>query len=370
MRETFPFVNLKAQYLAYQSELDAKISEVLSSSAFIIGEEVRLCEQSLAVFSGTRYAKTTSSGTTALLLALLALGIKPNDEVITSPFSFIAAAEMIAFIGAKPVFVDIDERTYHIDVHKIESAITPKTKAILPVSLFGMPCDMDSINSIASNYALPVIEDAAQSFGATYKQKRSCHLSTIGVTSFFPSKPLGCYGDGGAVFCDDEEIDHQITLLRHHGQSERYTHQIIGMNARLDSLQCAILNVKLQHFAEEIRLREEKARFYNENLQGVILPYIPKDRSSVYAQYSIRACNSSHSRQKIIESLHQKGVPIAVHYPLPLHLQECFAFLGYKKGDFPVSERVAEEIFSLPFSAFITQEEQIKVIESLNALMI
>lgn len=335
-----------------------------------MGEEVRLCEQSLATFSGAHYAKTTSSGTTALLLALLALGIKPYDEVITSPFSFIAAAEMITLIGAKPVFVDIDERTYHIDATKIESAITSKTKAILPVSLFGMPCDMDSINRIASSYGLPVIEDAAQSFGATYKRKHSCHLSTIGVTSFFPSKPLGCYGDGGAVFCDDEGIDHKIALLRHHGQSERYTHQMIGINARLDSLQCAILNVKLRHFAEEIQLREEKARFYTENLQGMILPYIPKDRSSVYAQYSVRAYNPFLSRQRIIESLRQKGVPIAVHYPLPLHLQECFKFLGYQKGDFPMSERVAEEIFSLPFSAFIAQEEQIKVIESLNALTI
>ncbi|WP_394908176.1 DegT/DnrJ/EryC1/StrS family aminotransferase [uncultured Helicobacter sp.] len=361
------FINLKAQYKAYKDEIDTAIAEVLDSSAYVMGASVGELESNLSAFCGARYARAVSSGTDALLIALLALGTQRGDEVITTPFTFIATAEMIALLGAKPVFVDIDEMTYNIDPEKIESAITSRTKAIIPVSLYGLPADMDKINAIAKAHNLAVIEDACQSFGATYKSKYSCNLSYIGVTSFFPSKPLGCYGDGGAMFCNDEALDEKIGSILNHGQIGRYIHKYIGLNGRLDSLQCAVLNVKLRHFKEEIAKREQIARIYTENLHNLILPVIPQDRTSVYAQYSVRL--TSGNREAVLEALQHRGVPTAVHYPLPLHLQESLAYLGYTKGAFPVSEKIAREIFSLPFSAFLSEQEQSYIIESLNALL-
>lgn len=363
------FINLKAQYRAYKDEIDTAIQEVLNSSAYIMGPSVHTLESNLGAFCNARYVRAVSSGTDALLIALMALGIQKDDEVITTPFTFIATAEMIALLGAKPVFVDIDEATYNIDPSKIESAISPRTKAIIPVSLYGLPADMDSINAIANAHNIAVIEDACQSFGATYKGKYSCNLSTIGVTSFFPSKPLGCYGDGGAVFCNDEALDSKIGSILNHGQIGRYMHKYIGLNGRLDSIQCAVLNAKLKHFHQEITKREEIAHIYTRNLKNLILPQIPSDRTSVYAQYSVRLADERFTRQKVLDMLQNKGIPTAIHYPLPLHLQESLAYLGYKQGAFPVSERISREIFSLPFSAFLSEQEQSYIIESLNALL-
>lgn len=365
MAHSIPFVNLQAQYQAYKNEIDSALQSVLDSSSYIMGESVRELEVNLANYCGAKYARAISSGTDALLVALMALGIKSGDEVITTPFTFIATAEMIALLGAKPVFVDIDE-SYNIDPSKIESAITNKTKAIIPVSLYGLPCDMDRINEIASKYNLAVIEDACQSFGATYKGKKSCNLSTIGVTSFFPSKPLGCYGDGGAIFCNDSNLDSKIASILNHGQVGRYMHKMIGLNARLDSIQCAILNVKLRYFDKEIAKRVEIARIYSQNLANLVLPQVPDSKMSVFAQYSVYS--TKLERSQILESLQEKGIPTAVHYPLPLHLQGCMAYLGYKRGDFPMSEKIADSIFSLPFSAFLSNDEQRYIIDNLNEI--
>ena len=350
------FIDLKAQYLEYKSEIDSEVLEVMASAQFIGGEKLKQLEDSLATYTGVKHAIGCSSGTDALLLSLMALDIGVGDEVITTPFTFIATAEVIAFLGAKAVFVDIDEETYNIDASKIESAITDKTKAIIPVSLYGQCADMDAVNEIASKYSLPVIEDACQSFGATYKGKKSCNLSTIGCTSFFPSKPLGAYGDGGAIFTNDDELASKMRMLLSHGQNERYKHRYIGINGRLDALQAAVLNVKLKHFDKEVKLREDIGSRYSELLADadVITPTIAHQNTSVYAQYSIRV----KDREGVMEKLNKEGIPTAVHYPLPLHLQEAFRDLGYKEGDFAVSEKVSKEIMSLPMSPYLTKSQQ------------
>ena len=350
------FIDLKAQYLEYKSEIDSEVLEVMASAQFIGGEKLKQLEDSLATYTGVKHAIGCSSGTDALLLSLMALDIGVGDEVITTPFTFIATAEVIAFLGAKAVFVDIDEETYNIDVSKIESAITDKTKAIIPVSLYGQCADMDAVNEIASKYSIPVIEDACQSFGATYKGKKSCNLSTIGCTSFFPSKPLGAYGDGGAIFTNDDELASKMRMLLSHGQNERYKHRYIGINGRLDALQAAVLNVKLKHFDKEVKLREDIGSRYSELLADadVVTPKIANQNTSVYAQYSIRV----KDREGVMEKLNKEGIPTAVHYPLPLHLQEAFRDLGYKEGDFAVSEKVSKEIMSLPMSPYLTKSQQ------------
>ena len=360
-----PFIDLKSQYEAYKEEINQEVLAVLSSTQFIMGPQVAKLEEDLAHYTGAKYAFACSSGTDALLLALMALDIQPDDEVITTPFTFIATAETIALLKAKPVFVDIDETTYNIDPKQIEAKITPKTKAIMPVSLYGQCADMDEINAIARKHHLPVIEDACQSFGAQYKGKKSCNLSTIGCTSFFPSKPLGCYGDGGAIFCNDETLAAKIKSLLNHGQGKRYEHKYIGINGRLDTLQAAILNVKLKHFNTEAKKRIEIGNRYSELLKGsqVITPQIMPDRDSMYAQYSIRV----KERESMIQKLNNEGVPTAVHYPIPLHLQEALAYLGHKKGDFPISERVSLEIMSLPMSPFLTKEQQEFVVNAIKA---
>ncbi len=360
-----PFIDLKSQYEAYKEEINKEVLEVLSSTQFIMGPQVTKLEENLATFTGAKYAYACSSGTDALLLALMAIDIQPDDEIITTPFTFIATAETIALLKAKPVFVDIDEATYNIDPKLIEAKITSKTKAIMPVSLYGQCADMDAINTIAAKHNLIVIEDACQSFGADYKGKKSCNLSHIGCTSFFPSKPLGCYGDGGAIFCSDDALAVKIKSLLNHGQGKRYEHKYIGINGRLDALQAAILNVKMNHFDAEVTKRIEIGERYSSLLKDadVITPKVMEDRNSMYAQYSIRVKN----REAIMQKLNDKGVPTAVHYPIPLHLQEALGYLGYKKGDFPISERVGTEIMSLPMSPFLTAEQQDFVVSALKA---
>ena len=312
---------------------------------------------------------------------MMALDIQPDDEIITTPFTFFATAETIAFLKAKPVFVDIDEKTYNIDPSKIEAAITPKTKAIIPVSLYGQPADMDEIQAIVDktlktkNQKLYTIIDGAQSFGSTYKGISDSNLGDISCTSFFPAKPLGCYGDGGALFTNDEKLADKIKSLRLHGQSIRYHHQYIGMGGRLDTIQAAVLNVKIKYYEKDLKLRQEVARKYSkalrEKVEGrsakdydIVLPFVDVRSASAWAQYSIRIKPSTFNldtstslRDEVQNRLKEAGIPTAVHYPMPLHLQECFEYLEYKKGDFPISEIVSEEIMSLPMNPYVTDEE-------------
>lgn len=358
------FIDLQAQYKKYEKEINSEVLEVFASAQFIGGEKLNSLEKNLAVYTGAKHAIGCSSGTDALLLALMALDIGVGDEVITTPFTFIATAEVVALLGAKSVFVDIDEESYNIDPSKIEAAITKKTKAIIPVSLYGQCADMKAINDIAKKYNITVIEDACQSFGATYRGKKSCNLSTISCTSFFPSKPLGAYGDGGAIFTDNDELAAKMRMLLNHGQNERYKHKYIGINGRLDAVQAAILNVKLKHFEEEVRLRDEIGSRYSDLLEDadVITPNIADGNTSVYAQYSIRV----KDREAMVEKLSKLGVPTAVHYPVPLHMQEAFKDLGYSTGDFPVSELVSKEIMSLPMSAYLSEAEQDFVVQAIK----
>lgn len=356
------FIDLQGQYQKYKTEIDEQIADVLNTSSYIGGTKITQLEANLAKFSGAKHAIVCSNGTSAIFLSLLALGIKSGDEVITTPFTFFSTAEMIALIGAKPVFVDIDERTYNINANLIEAAITPRTKAIMPVSLFGQISDMDTINKIAAKYGLTVIEDAAQSFGAFQNNKRSCSLSRLATTSFFPAKPLGCYGDGGAVFTDDDALNDKIRILLNHGSKQRYMHSDIGINGRLDAIQAGVLNVKLKYFDEEINRRQEVAKFYNENLKNIITPFVADGNVSVWAQYCIRVKN----RADVIKVCKANGVPTGIYYPLPLHLQEAFKNLGYKSGDFIVSESVSNDIMALPMSAFISRKEQEFIIEVVN----
>ena len=361
-----PFIDLKTQYETYKEEINKEVLGVMESTQFILGPQVTKLENRLAEFTGAKHAIGCSSGTDALILALLALDVKAGDEIITTPFTFIATAEVIALLGAVPIFVDICDKNYNIDHNLIEEKITPKTKAIMPVALYGQTSNMDKINEIAKKYNLPVIEDACQSFGAEFNGKKSCNLSTIGCTSFFPSKPLGCYGDGGAIFCNDDELAKKIRTILNHGQEERYKHKLIGINGRIDAMQAAILNVKLNHFEDEIKARIEIGSRYSELLKNsdeVKPPFIFEDRTSVYAQYSV-LCKD---RDTLSKKLNDAGVPTAVHYPIPLHLQEAFAYLGGKEGDFPVSERVSKGIMSLPMSPFLTKEQQDIVVEAIKA---
>lgn len=356
------FIDLKAQYAALKEPINARIQRVLDHGQYIMGPEVKELEDKLAAYVGTKHCISASSGTDTLLIAMLALGIGPGDEVITTPFTFIATGEMIALIGATPIFVDIDPRTFNIDPAKIEAAITKNTKAILPVSLYGQCADFDAINAIANRHSLPVIEDAAQSFGATYKGKKSCALSTIGSTSFFPSKPLGAYGDGGALFTDDDNLAKLMREIRVHGQDRRYHHPRVGINGRLDTLQAAILLAKLDRFVDwEVNQRRLLGASYSDHLSllrgagGVAViqtPYIEPHNTSVYAQYTIQVEN----RDALIKKLNEAGIPTAVHYPIPLHLQPVFANSGFNAGDFPISEAAAKRVLSLPIGPDLSQK--------------
>ncbi|WP_299431000.1 DegT/DnrJ/EryC1/StrS family aminotransferase [uncultured Maribacter sp.] len=348
------FANLGKAYTEHKLAIDVAIEKVLTNTSFIMGPVVSELETNLSNYVGVKDSISCSSGTDALLLAMMALDIEPEDEIITTPFTFIATGEAIAFLKAVPVFVDIDEETYNIDHNKIEKAITPKTKAIIPVSIFGQVSNMEVINDIAKKYNLAVIEDAAQSFGASQGGVRSCNLSTIGCTSFFPAKPLGCFGDGGAVFTNDEELAIKIKSLRLHGQTKRYHHKYIGMGGRLDTIQAAVLNEKLKNYDIDIHNRNKVALSYTKQLKNkVVVPIIKPNNISVWAQYSIRVKN----REQIQLKLKEKGIPTAVHYPMPLHLQECFKYLKGKKGDFPIAEKISNEIMSLPMNPYTTKEE-------------
>jgi len=348
------FANLQLQYQTYKKQIDTNIQNVLNKSNYILGEEVQTFEQELQKFTGAKYAITCSSGTDALLLALMAINIQPGDEVITTPFTWISTGEMIALLKAKPVFVDIEPDTYNIDANLIEKAITKKTKAIMPVSLYGQPADMDIIQAIADKHNLKVIIDGAQSFGSTYNNKTDSNLGNISTTSFFPSKPLGCYGDGGAVFTNNKEYADKIKLLRVHGQNKKYHHQYIGIGGRLDTIQAAILLAKLPNFKQELTDRQKVADQYTNKLSKIFqTPTIKKNRTSAWAQYTLRVQNRDNFQLKFKE----EGIPTSVFYPIPLHLQECFRYLNYKKSDLPVSDQASREVLSLPMNPFLTLEE-------------
>jgi UDP-2-acetamido-2-deoxy-ribo-hexuluronate aminotransferase len=340
---------------------------VFAHGQFIMGPEVEELEKNLASYVGVEHCISASSGTDTLLIALMALGIKPGDEVITTPFSFVANAEMISLLGATPIFVDIDLSTYNIDSTKIEAAITPRTRALLPVSLFGQCAEMTEINAIATKYKLPVIEDAAQSFGATYKGTKSCALSDIGSTSFFPSKPLGAYGDGGALFTNDDGLAKSMRTIRAHGQTSRYRHTRVGINGRLDTLQAAILLAKLERFEWEIEQRHKKGLYYSQLLAqkcpNVVTPKISKDRTSVYAQYSVLV----RDRVRVVKELTALGIPTAVHYPSPLNQQTPYLCAAAVELT-PIADDVSKRILSLPMGPDLTESDQIKVVEALASL--
>jgi UDP-2-acetamido-2-deoxy-ribo-hexuluronate aminotransferase len=355
------FIDLKAQYQASRDQINARIQAVLDHGQYIMGPEVAELEQRLAEYTGARHCVTVSSGTEALLIALMALDVGPGDEIITTPFSFIATAEVIVLLGATPVFADIDPATCNIDPGQIEALITPRTRAIMPVSLYGQPSDMDEINAIALRHGLPVVEDAAQSFGATYHSKKSCNLSTIGCTSFFPSKPLGCYGDGGALFTSDEKLAAAAREIRVHGQSRRYVHTRIGLGGRMDTLQCAIVLAKLDRFEWELQQRQRAGAAYDALLSGrVRLVGRHRDRSCAFAQYTVVL----DERERVQEALHALKIPTAVHYPVPMHLQPAYARLA--AGDpCPVACDMATKVMSLPMGPYLTDHEAREVAEAL-----
>ena len=357
------FIDLKAQYRALKASIDARIQRVLDHGQYIMGPEVRELEERLEAYTGAKHCITVASGTEALLISLMALGIKPGDEVITTPFTFVATAEVIVLLGAIPVFVDIEPDTCNIDAGKIEAAITTRTRAIMPVSLYGQPADMDEINAIAARHGnLPVIEDAAQSFGAEYKGKKSCNLSTIGCTSFFPSKPLGCYGDGGAIFTSDDGLAQACREIRVHGQSRRYVHTRVGVGGRMDTLQCAVVLGKLERFDWEVEQRHRIGERYNYLLDNVSFPRILQrlDRTSVFAQYTVKVSD----RELVQKYLSDAGIPTAVHYPLPLNEQPAYRHLCPHVST-PVSKLLATKVMSLPMSPDLSENDQTTICEVL-----
>ncbi|MFG3502818.1 DegT/DnrJ/EryC1/StrS family aminotransferase [Pseudomonas sp. NPDC047963] len=351
------FIDLKTQQARIKDKIDAGIQRVLAHGQYILGPEVAALEEQLAAFVGAKYCITCANGTDALQIAQMALGIGPGDEVITPGFTYIATAETVALLGAKPVYVDIDPNTYNLDPRLLEAAITPRTKAIIPVSLYGQCADFDAINTVASKHGIPVIEDAAQSFGATYKGKSSCNLTTIACTSFFPSKPLGCYGDGGAMFTNDDEMARVMRQVARHGQDRRYHHVRVGINSRLDTLQAAILLPKLEIFGQEMELRNRVARTYTAllNESGIsTTPFIEEHNVSAWAQYTIRV----KDRDQVQQLLKEAGIPTAVHYPIPLNKQPAVAVASAR---LPIGDEVAEQVMSLPMHPYL-QEANIKKI--------
>ncbi|MGH9587243.1 MAG: DegT/DnrJ/EryC1/StrS family aminotransferase [Acidobacteriaceae bacterium] len=355
------FIDLKTQYRLIQDSVESRIHAVLEHGRFILGPEVHELETELARRTGARHCISCASGTDALLIALMALGIGPGDEVITSPFTFIATVEMIVLLGARPVFVEIDPRTYNLDPARVTSAISERTRAVIPVSLYGQCADMDAIQQAAG--ALPVIEDAAQSFGATYKSRQSCNLSAIGCTSFFPSKPLGAYGDGGACFTSDDDLAQTMFQIRNHGQATRYEHVRLGLNGRLDTIQAAVLLAKLEVFEKELILRAQVAARYRERLADVEqIPCIAEGNRSVFAQYTIEV----EDRERVVEALREEEIPTAIHYPVPAHLQPAFLSLGYEAGSFPVAERAANRVLSLPMHSYLTTQDQDRICKAVQ----
>jgi UDP-2-acetamido-2-deoxy-ribo-hexuluronate aminotransferase len=337
----------------------------MAHGQFILGPEIHEVEEKLAHYTGSNHCVIVSSGTDSLLIALMALGVGAGDEVITVPYTWISTAEVVALLGAKPVFVDIRPDTWNMDEALLEAAITDKTKAIMPVSIYGQCPEMDAINEIAKKYNLHVIEDAAQSFGGTYKGRKSCNLSSIGSTSFFPSKPLGCYGDAGALFTNDDELAEKFRWIRVHGQERKHHHPILGINGRMDTIQAAILLEILEVFPDEVLKRENLGQTYSESLahlEGLETPSIGEHNTSVYAQYTIL----SEHREEIQQSLKKKDIPSVSYYSVPLHLQPVFNHLSHRTGDFPVAEKVANGCLSLPMSPYLTQEDQAKVIDAIS----
>ena len=360
------FIDLKSQQKLIRERLDQRISDVLEHGRYIMGPEVKQLEERLTTFVGVKHCITSSSGTDTLLIALMALGVGVGDEVITVPYTWISTAEVISLLGAKPVFVDIEEGGWNMNPDLVEAAISSKTKAIMPVGIYGQTANMQEINRIAKKHGLPVIEDAAQSFGATHHGHKSCALSTIGSTSFFPSKPLGCYGDGGALFTDDDELAQKMSQIRVHGQAKKHHHPILGLNGRLDTLQAAILLEKIEIFDDEVAKRQEVARRYIEALRAgtldVLVPAVADENTSVWAQFTIL----SRERNALRERLSAAGIPSVSYYAVPLHLQPVFAELGHGEGDFPVSEKVASLGLSLPMNPYLKDEEIQQVCEVLS----
>lgn len=359
------FIDLKAQYADLKDHINARIQRVLDHGQYIMGPEVRELEEKLEAWTGAKHCVTVASGTEALLIALMALGVKPGDEIITTPFTFVATAEVIVLLGATPVFVDVEPDTCNINASLIEAAITSKTKAIIPVSLYGQVADMDEINAIAARHGnIPVIEDAAQSFGAEYKGRKSCNLSTIGCTSFFPSKPLGCYGDGGAIFTNDDALAKAMREIRVHGQERRYYHSRIGVGGRMDTLQCAVVLAKLERFDWEIGQRVEAGKRYLELLRDVAsatAPVVRPDRLCVWGQFTIQVQN----RENILDKLKERNIPTAVHYPVPLNRQPAYQDSCRIAGSLGNSDAVAGRVVSLPMHPYIRVETQQAIIRSI-----
>ena len=349
------FCDLKAQLDSFNGEMEKAVIDVVRSTSYIKGPSVGKLEEELGDYLGRKTeAITCASGTDALLLALMALDVKPGDEVIVPDFTFIATAEVVSFLGAVPVFCDVDPVSFNMDPGLINDLISEKTVGIIPVSIFGQCPDFDAIISVAEKHSLWVLEDGAQSFGAEYKGKKSCSVTNIAATSFFPSKPLGCYGDGGAVFTKDSDLAEKIRMILNHGQKERYKHSVIGINGRLDTIQAAVLSVKLKTLDKELTERQRVSELYSELLkEAVNPPVISSYNSSAWAQYTVR----SENRDNIRNYLSEKNVPTAVHYPIPLHKQEAFAYLVNKKQNCPVSEKLSEQVFSLPMHPFLKEEE-------------
>lgn len=352
------FIDLKAQQLLIKGDIDQRIADVLDHGRFVMGPEVAELEQRLADYVGIDHCITVSSGTDALLIALMALQVGPGDEVITVPYTWISTAEVISLLGAKPVFVDIDERTWNMNPERLEAAITDKTKAVIPVGIYGQSADLKAINAICEKSGnIPVIEDAAQCFGATHHGRKACSDTLIGCTSFFPSKPLGCYGDGGAVFTNDSNIAEKMRQIRVHGQARKHFHPILGLNGRMDTMQAAILIPKLAIFDSEIDKRQEVAARYSEaihrNSDEIVTPFVADANTSVWAQYTVL----SENRDELSKALKEAGVPSVSYYATPLHLQPVFENLGHKEGDFPVTERVAEQCLSLPMNPYLSDED-------------
>lgn len=357
------FFNLKDQYFQQREEIDHAIKGVLESGQFIMGPAIAELEKTLAIYVNTKYCIGVASGSDAVTLALNALDIGPGDEVISVPYTWVSPVECIKRTGARPVLIDIHPETYSMDANQLEKAITPQTKAIVAVSLYGQMPDYKKIMEIAGVYKIPVIEDAAQSFGAEQNGKKSCSVTTIGCTSFFPTKPFGCYGDGGAIFTNREDLAKKMQALRVHGAPERYNHQYIGQNARLDTLQAAILLAKFPYFEKELQKRREIAHFFNEHLDEIFnIPKISKGNTHTYALYVLR----SHMRDEIVAHLKANGVPAGLYYPICIHLQPAYKDLGYSAGDFPVAEQIAQEIFSIPIHPFLTLKDQEKIVTTLN----
>lgn len=365
------FIDLKAQQKRIRSQLEERIKRVLDHGRYIMGPEVRELEEKLSDYVGVKHCITCASGTDALLMPLLAYGVGPGDAVFTSPFTFISTAEVIAILGATPVFVDIDPLTFNLDPVKLREVVETianhndlEPRGIIPVDLFGQPADYEEIETIAREFDLFVLQDAAQSFGAEYKNRKACSQGDVAATSFFPAKPFGCYGDGGAIFCDDDNLAERLRSIRVHGEgSHKYENVRLGLNGRFDTIQAAILLTKLEILEDEVNMRNEVARRYSGGLQGLVeVPAVKPDRTSVWAQYSVLSDN----REEIMAALKTRQVPTAIYYPKPLHLQDAFRSLGYRPGDFPASEKTAERIFSLPMHPYLEAEVQEYIIAGIK----